>query len=66
MLLVIMGARRNFSRGGGQTFGGGGGWAQKKSVKGAPHIFFRQALKHAYRGGGGSFDARRVFFSRLP
>ena len=42
-----MGARRNFSRGG-QTFGG----APKKSVKGGPHIFFRQALKYAYRGGG--------------
>ena len=34
---------------GGQTFGGGGA---KKSVKGGPHIFFRQALKYAYRGGG--------------
>ena len=54
---VTMGARRNFSRGG-QTFGG----APKKSVKGGPHIFFGQALKYAYRGGGGSFDARRVFF----
>ena len=54
-----MGAHRNFSR------GGGGGkplvGAPKKSVKGAP-IFFGQALKYAYRGGGGSFDARRVFF----
>ena len=35
--------------GGGQTFGGG----PQKSVKGGPHIFFRQALKYAYRGGGG-------------
>ena len=56
-LATSMGARRNFSRGG-QTFGG----APKKSVKGGPHIFFRQALKYAYRGGGCSFDARRVFF----
>ena len=48
-----------FPGGGGQTFGG----APKKSVKGGPHIFFRQALKYAYRGGGGvSFDARRIFF----
>ena len=48
--------------GGGKPLGG----APKKSVKGGPHIFFRQALKYAYRGGGGgSFDARRVF-SRGP
>ena len=52
-----MSARRNFSNGGGQTFGG----VPKKSVKGAP-IFFRQALKYAYRREGGSFDARRFFF----
>ena len=37
-----------FPGGGGQTFGGG----PKKSVKGGPHICFRQALKYAYRGGG--------------
>ena len=45
-------------------FPGGGAnlWeGPKKSVKGGPHIFFRQALKYAYRGGGRSFDARRVF-----
>ena len=41
-MFTYMGARRNFSRGG----------AQKKSVKGGPHIFFRQALKYAYGGGG--------------
>ena len=34
--IVGMGARRNFS--------GGGGGVPKKSVKGGPHIFFRQAL----------------------
>ena len=41
-----MGARRNFSSGGGGKPLGG---APKKSVKGGPH-FFRQALKYAYRG----------------
>ena len=56
-----MGARRNFSRGGGKPLGGGG----PKSVKGAP-IFFRQALKYAYRGGGCCFEARRVFFYGAP
>ena len=42
-----MGARRNFSRGG-QTFGGD----PQKICEGGPPIFFRQALKYAYRGGG--------------
>ena len=46
-----MRARRNFSRGGGH----------QKHLKGGPHIFFRPTLKYAYRGGGGSFDSRRVF-----
>ena len=31
----VMGARRNFSRGGANLWGGG----PKKSVKGGPHIF---------------------------
>ena len=53
------GRPQEFFQGGGQTFGGGG---PKKIVKGGPHIFFRQALKYAFRGGGCSFDARRVFF----
>ena len=44
--VVHMGARRNFSRGG-EPLGG-----PKKSGKGGPHIFFRQALKYAYRGWG--------------
>ena len=56
-----MGARRNFSRGV-QTFGG----APKKSAKGGPHIFFRQALKYAYRGGGGVVLMPAEFFSRGP
>ena len=59
--IVDMGARRNFPRGG-QTFGGG---APKKSVKGGPHIFFRQALKYAYRGGGVVLMPAE-FFSRGP
>ena len=50
-----MDARRNFP--GGETFGG----ASKKS-EGGPPYFLRQTLKYAYRGGGGSFDARRFFF----
>ena len=51
-----MGARRNFSRGG-KPLGG-----PQKICEGGPPYFFRQALKYAYRGGGGgSFDARRVF-----
>ena len=43
---------------GGQTFGGG----PKKICEGGPPYFFRQTLKYAYRGGGGSFDARRIIF----
>ena len=51
------GRPQDFFQGGGANLWG----AQKKSVKGAP-IFFRQALKYAYRGrGGGRFDARIVF-----
>ena len=50
-----------FPGGGGKPLGG-----PKKSVKGVPHIIFRQALKYVYRRGGGSFDAHRVFFSRGP
>ena len=46
----------------GENLWGGG---PKKSVKGGPHIFFRQALKYVYRRGG-SLDAHRVFFSRGP
>ena len=46
-IYIYMGARRNFSRGGGGNALGGGA---QKSVKGGPHIF-RQAL-YAYRGGG--------------
>ena len=57
--MMPMGARRNFSRGGGAKLWGGG---PKKSVKGGPPYFFRQALKYAYRGGGDSIDARRFFF----
>ena len=49
-----------FPGGGGKPLGG-----PQKICEGGPHIFFRQALKYAYRGGGGSFDARRVF-SRGP
>ena len=52
------GRPQKFFQGGANLWG-----APKKSVKGGPHIFFRQALKYAYRGGGGgSFDVRRVFF----
>ena len=58
---VIMGAHRNFSKGG-QAFGG----APKKFVKGGPHIFFRQALKYVYRGGGGIVLMPAEFFSRGP
>ena len=43
-----MGARRNFSRGG-KPLGGG----PQKICEGGPPYFFRQALKYAYRGGGG-------------
>ena len=43
-----MGARRNFSRGGGKPLGGGA----KKICEGGPPYFFRQALKYAYRGVG--------------
>ena len=60
-----MGARRNFSRGGANLWGG-----PKKICEGGPPYFFRQALKYAYRGGGGgegcSFDARRFFFLGDP
>ena len=52
---------QEFFQGGANLWGG-----PKKSVKGGPHIFFRQALKYAYRGGGCSFDARRVFFLGDP
>ena len=52
-----MGARRNFSRGGGGKPLGG----PQKICDGGPPYFFRQALEYAYRGWG-SFDARRVFF----
>ena len=48
--------------GGGQTFRGG----PKKICEGGPPYFFRQTLEYAYRGGGGSFDARRVFFLGDP
>ena len=44
--------------GGGANLWGG----PKKICEGGPPHFFRQALKYAYRGGGCSFDARRVFF----
>ena len=60
IMVVYMGARRNFSRGG-KPLGG----APKKSVKGGPHIFFRQALKYAYRGGGVVLMPPE-FFSRGP
>ena len=34
--------------------GGANLWAGPlKICEGGPHIFFRQALKYAYRGGGG-------------
>ena len=52
-----MGVRRIFSRGGGKPLGGA-----PKICEGGPPYFFRQTLKYAYRRGGGSFDARRVFF----
>ena len=57
-----MGARRNFSRGGGgQTFGGG----LQKICEGGPLYFFRQALKYEYRGGGVVLMPAE-FFSRGP
>ena len=59
--LMTMGARRNFSRGG-QTLGGG----PQKICKGGPPFFFRQALKYAYRGGGGVVLMPADFFSRDP
>ena len=48
--------------GGGKPLGG----APKKSVKGGPHIFFRQALKYAYRGGGGVVLMPAEFFVGDP
>ena len=56
-----MGAHRNISRGG-QTFGGG----PQKICEGGPHIFFRQALKYAYRGGGGVVLMPAEFFLGDP
>ena len=41
------GRPQEFFQGGANLLGG-----PQKSVKGGPHIFFRQALKYAYRGGG--------------
>ena len=57
-MTCIHGRPQEFFQGGGQTFGG----APKKSVKGGPHIFFRQALKYTYRGGGGVVLMPAVFF----
>ena len=52
------GRPQEFFQGGANLWG-----APQKSVKGGPHIFFRQALKYAYRGwGGGSFETHRVIF----
>ena len=51
------GRPQEFFQGGANLWGG-----PKKICEGGPPYFFRQALKYAYRGGGGSFDARRVFF----
>ena len=53
------GRPQEFFQGGGKPLGG-----PQKICEGGPPYFFRQALKYAYRGGGGvgSFDARRVFF----
>ena len=51
-----------FVRGGeGQTFGG-----PQKISEGGPPYFFRQALKYAYRGGGGVILMPAEFFSRGP
>ena len=60
--LGAMGARRNFSRGGANLWGG-----PQKICEGGPH-FFRQALKYAYRGGGGGWVVLMPadFFSRGP
>ena len=55
-----MGARRNFSRGGGQTFG-----EPPKICEGGSHNISRQALKYAYRGGGLVLMPAK-FFSRGP
>ena len=49
-VIYVHGRPQEFFQGGAQ-----------KICEGGPHNFFRQALKYAYRGGG-SFDARRVFF----
>ena len=57
LMAVIHGRPQEFFQGGGKPLGG-----PKKIYEGAPPYFFRQALKYAYRGGGGSFDARRVSF----
>ena len=56
------GRPQEFFQGGANLWGG----APKKSVKGGPHIFFRQALKYAYRGGGGVVLMPAEFFSRGP
>ena len=62
--MYIHGRPQEFFQGGANLWGGGG--AQKKSVKGGPHIFFRQALKYEYRGGGGVVLMPAKFFSRGP
>ena len=50
---IYMGARRNFSRGGGKPVGGANLWGgPQKSVKGGGPYFFTQALKYAYQGEG--------------
>ena len=56
--LYTHGRPQEFFQGGANLWGG-----PQKICEGGPPYFFRQALKCAYRGGGGcSFDARRVFF----
>ena len=56
------GRPQEFFQGGANLWGG-----PQKICEGGPPYFFRQALKYAYRGGGGcSFDARRVFFLGDP
>ena len=45
---IIHGRPQEFFQGGGQIFGG-----PQKIYEGGPPYFFRQALKYAYRGGGG-------------
>ena len=59
-MLYTHGRPQDFFQGGGQTFGG-----PPKICEGGPPYFFRQALKYAYRGGGGCFNPA-AFFSGGP